>query len=261
MANISRNDDGGYICVADRRSSAGFSNTGRLISTCCDRTFRQSGRADRISAAASGTLKMRLFMSKSDEYEAAIAKYDTWGKLESLWKEIRSGGTTGWPEGKAFEYLVLQAFKLDGGTVRWPYSVRVDKEEIEQIDGVVHIGRFSCVVESKHTAKAIAIAPLAKLRNQLLRRHSGTIGLVFSYSGFTNPALLLAQYIAPQSILLWNGEEVEQIIKDQKVLDYLEFKYRTCVETGLPDASIQTPAAPTPVPASAPPQPAPGSAT
>ena len=130
-------------------------------------------------------------------------------------------------------------FYLDGGTIRWPYSVKIENEEVEQIDGFVHIGRFSCIVESKHTENRVAIAPIAKMRNQLLRRHSGAIGLVFSYSGFTEAAVILARYIAPQAILIWTGEEVDQIIKERKISDYLEYKYRICVETGIPDASIQ----------------------
>jgi hypothetical protein len=77
------------------------------------------------------------------------------------------------------------------------------------------------------------------MRNQLLRRHSGAIGLVFSYAGFTDAAVILAKYIAPQAILLWTGPELGQAIADKKILDYLEFKYRVCVETGMPDANIR----------------------
>ena len=186
-------------------------------------------------------------MSTAAEYEAKIQQLDDWTKLRVLWEAVKVRDTPGWAEGKAFEYLVLQAFHLDGGIVRWPYTVKMQNEEVEQIDGVVHIGRFSCMVESKHTAKPVAIAPLAKMRNQLLRRHAGTIGLIFSYSGFTDPALLLAQYMAPQSILLWNYQDVEQVLQDEEIEEFLEYKYRSCVETGIPDASIQKSSTPGPV--------------
>ncbi|MFN9817569.1 MAG: ParA family protein, partial [Pseudanabaena sp.] len=44
-------------------------------------------------------------------------------------------------------------------------------------------------VESKDFAdKKVDIAPIAKLRNQLLRRPTATVGLVFSRTGFTDPA-------------------------------------------------------------------------
>lgn len=188
-------------------------------------------------------------MPSGAEYVAKIREYDDWDKLRSLWEQIETGDTPGWDDGKAFEYLVLQAFGLDGGTVRWPFEVELEDEIVEQLDGVVHIGRFSCIVESKHTKKPVPIMPIAKMRNQLLRRHSGAIGLVFSYAGFTEAATLLAKYIAPQAILLWTGAEVRQVVSESKILDYLEYKYRACVETGLPEASIlqrSTPTAPAP---------------
>jgi hypothetical protein len=178
-------------------------------------------------------------MATAKEYEERIQQYDDWDKLRAFWQPIQARDTPDWPDGKAFEYLVLQAFHLDGGIIRWPYSVKIEDEEVEQIDGVVHIGRFSCMVESKQTAKPVNVAPLAKMRNQLLRRHSGMIGLIFSDSGFTTPAIILAQYMAPQSILLWNGKEVEHILNQKKIKDFLEYKYRSSVETGIPDASIQ----------------------
>jgi hypothetical protein len=178
-------------------------------------------------------------MPTDAEYESMIQKFDNWKKLRAFWTRIENEDTPDWAEGKAFEYLVLQAFNLDGGTVRWPYPVEIDNEVVGQIDGFVHIGRFSCIVESKHTVNAVAIAPLAKMRNQLLRRHSGAIGLVFSFSGFTNAAVILARYIAPQAILLWTGLEMEQALDDKKILVHLEYKYRNCVETGIPDAIIQ----------------------
>jgi hypothetical protein len=178
-------------------------------------------------------------MATAEEYEVRIQQLDDWNKLRKFWETIKVRDTPGWDQGRAFEYLVLQAFHLDGGIVRWPYSVMLENEVIEQIDGAVHMGRFSCLVESKHTVEAVAIAPLAKMRNQLLRRHSGMIGLIFSYSGFTEPTLLLAQYLAPQSILLWTGDEVEQVLQDEKIAEYLEYKYRSCVETGIPDTSIR----------------------
>jgi hypothetical protein len=44
---------------------------------------------------------------------------------------IEAGNTSGWAPGKAFEYLVLRAFQLEGAEVRWPYSVRIDGGEKE----------------------------------------------------------------------------------------------------------------------------------
>jgi hypothetical protein len=186
-------------------------------------------------------------MPTATEYEAMIRQYDDWDKLRNLWQGVKNQDTPGWANGKAFEYLVLQAFFLDGGTVRWPYSVEIENEIVEQIDGFVHIGRLSCIVESKHTKDRVAIAPIAKMRNQLLRRHSGAVGLVFSYAGFTEAAVILTRYIAPQAILIWTGDEIEQVMSDKQISVYLEYKYQTCVEMGMPDASIQSRELPQPL--------------
>jgi len=61
-----------------------------------------------------------------------------WDGLRELWENIQQDNTLGWDSGKAFEYLVLRAFQLDGAEVTWPYEVSLFGEEvIEQIDGAV----------------------------------------------------------------------------------------------------------------------------
>ncbi len=103
-------------------------------------------------------------MPTDAEYESMIQHLDNWKKLRDFWGKIQKADTPGWAVGKAFEYLVLQAFN------------------------------------------------------------------------------------APQAILLWTGREIEQALDDNKMLEHLEYRYRTCVETGIPDASIQKSGAPTPPP-------------
>ena len=84
----------------------------------------------------------------------------------------------------------------------------------------------------------IAIGPLAKLRNQLLRRPAATIGFIFSSHGFTSPAVQLAHFALPQAILLWTGAEVERALDQRRVCEYAELKFRACVDRGLPDLDI-----------------------
>ncbi len=168
------------------------------------------------------------------ECEATIKKLDGKG-LRSLWKAIKEGDTPGWDVGKAFEYLILRAFELDKAQVRWPYPVKLFGEEVEQIDGSVCAGGLYCLVESKDEAGDLAIAPIAKLRNQLLRRPAGTVGLLFSRRGFTAPAIQLAHFALPQAILLWTGEEVEHVLRGKNICAVLRVKYRACVDFGSPD--------------------------
>jgi hypothetical protein len=172
------------------------------------------------------------------EYEAAIGALG-WDDLHLLWEAIQQRDTPGWESGKAFEYLILQAFHLDGAQVRWPYRVALRGEEVEEIDGAVHVSGLNCLVESKDLSEDVAIGPIAKLRNQLLRRPAGTVGLVFSRTGFTDPARFLAHFALPQAILLWNGAEIEYALERRQICELLAWKYRVAVEDGLPDYDVR----------------------
>jgi hypothetical protein len=168
-------------------------------------------------------------------YQARIELFQ-WADLRSLWAAIERRDTPDWEPGKAFEYLVLRAFQLDGADIRWPYSVRLFDEELEQIDGVIYYSGLSCLVESKDFVKdAVDTAPIAKLRNQLLRRPSGTLGAMFSRTGFTGPARNLSYFALPQTILLWNGREIQYGLEQETIGRSLTLKYRACVEEGLTD--------------------------
>ncbi|OWK45011.1 hypothetical protein FRUB_01342 [Fimbriiglobus ruber] len=96
------------------------------------------------------------------------------------------------------------------------------------------------LVESKDEDGNIAIAPIAKLRNQLLRRPAGTFGMVFSSRGFTEPAIQLAHFALPQSILLWTGTQVEYALDNRNICTLCEQKYRMCVDYGLLDFDVTT---------------------
>jgi hypothetical protein len=176
-------------------------------------------------------------LATAAEYQARIEMYQ-WTDLRLLWGAIVRRNTPGWESGKAFEYLVLRAFQLDRADVRWPYSVRLFDEEFEQIDGVIHYGGLACVVESKDLGKgSVDVAPIAKIRNQLLRRPGNAIGIVFSRTGFTNPARKQSYFAMPQTILLWEGEELEYALEQESICQALIQKYRFCVEEGFTDYS------------------------
>ncbi|MEB3231883.1 MAG: restriction endonuclease [Leptolyngbyaceae bacterium] len=179
-------------------------------------------------------------MATAGEYETMIQALQ-WPQLQSLWDDINSRSTLGWEAGKAFEYLVVRAFELDGADVKWPYRVRLFGEDVEQIDGVVYVGALACLVESKDFSDGVNVdvAAIAKLRNQLLRRPANTIGLVFSRTGFTIPARHLSYFSLPQTILLWNGEEVKYALEQESICELLMLKYRACVENGLSDYDIR----------------------
>lgn len=168
-------------------------------------------------------------MPNSSNYTQWIRLLD-WNGLSGLWSGIRAGRTPGWEPGKAFEYLILRAFELDGAEVRWPYEVPLDGEVVEQIDGAVYAAELACLVEAKDTDKAVDFEAIAKLKQQLNRRPPGVMGLLFTRSRFTPPATKLAQILAPQNILLWTGDDVSVVLRRREIVWALEAKYRYCVE-------------------------------
>lgn len=173
------------------------------------------------------------------EYERRITCYD-WDELLMLWNQIQLGDTPDWERGKAMEYLVLRAFHLEGAEVIYPYSVVIEEEELEQIDGAIYSNGLACLIECKDVAERVNIEPLAKMRNQLLRRPASTIGILFSRNGFTYAAISLARYIAPQTILLWTGDEIEYALQSRQMQQSLLKKYRFCVQQGIPNYRIQS---------------------
>lgn len=165
------------------------------------------------------------------DYVDRIRQLD-WAGLRRFWKQIEAGAS-GWASRQgALEHLVLRAFELSGATVRWPYPVSIGEETVEQIDGAVHVRGLSCIVECKDTADATNTDAIAKLRNQLLRRPTGAIGLMFSRTGYTRTAVVLANFMAPQAILLWDGEEIAYLLEREDFTSALVMKRRHSIEEG-----------------------------
>lgn len=180
-------------------------------------------------------------MPSSAELEAKIKSIADWDGLRGLWAEINAGTIDDWEAGKALEYLVIRAFELDPDEkpiVRYPYVVPLFGENVEEIDGAVHLPGLSCLVESKDWSKKIPIEPIVKMRSQLLRRPAGTIGIVFSKQGFTDPARYLAHFAAPQAVLLWSGAELDWAFKEGRMCSFLRLKHRACCEHAIPDYNL-----------------------
>jgi hypothetical protein len=180
-------------------------------------------------------------MATPDELKARARRLD-WQGVRNLWAQVREGNTPEWAGGEALEYLVLRAFELDPvepAVVRYPYEVKLFGKIVEEIDGAVHLPGLSCLVESKDWGESVPFGPIAKMRNQLLRRPAGTIGVMFAKQEFADPAKYLAHFTMPQAILLWPGAQLEMALENGRICEYLRLKHRLCVETGLPDYDIR----------------------
>jgi hypothetical protein len=189
----------------------------------------------------------RSEMPSPAELEARIKSISDWGGLRRLWARIQAGASDDWESGEALEYLVIRAFELDPDEkveVRYPYEVSVFGERVEEIDGAIHVQGLSCLVESKDWDKNVAIAPIVKMRSQLLRRPAGTVGIMFSRKSFTRPAVHLAHFTMPQAILLWSGSDLEVALNAKRICRFLRLKHRVCCEDGIPDFDLREEAIP-----------------
>ena len=66
------------------------------------------------------------------------------------------------------------------------------------------------------------------------------VGSVFSRTGFTEAAITLASFTMPQTVLLWEGKEIEVILQEEHVKAFFVKKLRHCIETGFPNYDIRT---------------------
>jgi hypothetical protein len=178
-------------------------------------------------------------MPTAQDYMNNIKQLDHGGLL-ALWAQIRARATPEWDEGKAFEYLILRAFELESAEVQYPFQVTLQEEVVEQIDGAIHVNGISAIVESKDFSdgRRVNVEPISKLRNQLLRRPASVIGMIFSRTGFTDPASVLAQFLSPQTILLWEGSEIERALTRSKLVQGMAMKHRMAVELGQNDFNL-----------------------
>jgi hypothetical protein len=157
--------------------------------------------------------------------------------LLRIWEAIKAGQPiAGWPPGKAFEYLVVRAFDIEGARVLWPFEVVYPQKfgTMEQVDGVVYLGERAFLLESKNLSEPMAVEAVARLRMRLESRPPGTMGVLFSVQKFTLPTEVFAQFAKPLNVLLWEGRTLDVPLANASMVDTLRAKLNYAVEHGLP---------------------------
>jgi hypothetical protein len=171
--------------------------------------------------------------TKAASYVEA-ARSMQWAELRVLWEAIKRGKTTGWPPGKALEYLVVRAFELERLVVAYPYEVSVDNDVLEQIDGIVYLNELAFIIECKDTALQDADL-VRKTIYQLSRRPPATMACIVITGRLTESAKTLAKWIFPHRIVFWQPADIEQAIDTQSFKSTLIEKYRSLCKNGLLD--------------------------
>lgn len=171
-------------------------------------------------------------MSATKDLEKKISECKYHYELKKFWKSRKdTDGKDLWPKGKLMEYLIVRAFEIESSEakpvyVTYPYGVRekeLNNEEMEQIDGAVHVMGLLALIECKDYKDAkIDIEPLVKLRFRLQVRHSSAFGIFFSCTELTDPAEYWISYMAPQLIIFWDKEDLEYCLDNRCFVECLE---------------------------------------
>ena len=157
--------------------------------------------------------------------------------LLRIWEAIKAGQPiAGWPPGKAFEYLVVRAFDIEGARVLWPFEVVYPQKfgTMEQVDGVVYLGERPFLLESKNLSEPMAVEAVARLRMRLESRPPGTMGVLFSVQKFTLPTEIFTQFVTPVNVLLWERKALDVALADASMVGTLRAKLEYAIEHGLP---------------------------
>ena len=146
-------------------------------------------------------------MKQAQEEEAAEKRRNKDSELADKTKRVQEGeaikadfnalfGSDLTPQarGKLLEAVLNALFKHAGIGIREAFSMMHDEsgKQVEQIDGVIEINYRFYLVEMKWEKEPVGTDPVVKhIGRVLLRKLSGDIrGIVISYSGFTEPAVL-----------------------------------------------------------------------
>jgi hypothetical protein len=157
--------------------------------------------------------------------------------LIRIWNAIKTGmPIAGWPAGKAFEYLVVRAFEIEGARVLWPFQVIYPQKfgTMEQVDGVAYLGDRAFLLESKNLSEPMAVEAVARLRMRLESRPPGTMGVLFSVQNFTLPTEVFTQFATPLNVLLWESGDLDVALANASMVDSLRAKLDYATEHGLP---------------------------
>ncbi|QRN96337.1 restriction endonuclease [Archangium violaceum] len=154
--------------------------------------------------------------------------------LFDLWERVKKGeDLSPWSPGRAFEFLILRAFQLEGAQVIWPF-----RGEWEQVDGAIYVEGLSCLLECKHWREPVDFSPIAKLKVRVDRRPPPVVGLFFSARDFTLPARQELHAHSLRNVLLWGTRDVDLALRNG-MRTALGIKWRKAVEEAVMDYELE----------------------
>jgi len=194
-----------------------------------------------------------------------------WGKIEQIWRDLvgppnadpadhlpKFAGVeiAGDEAGYVFQKWILEAFRVSGASVEGPFLVPMTSQRnavggralaeqlprgrtTEEIDGLVLCDWQAFAVECKF--EKVDFDPIARLHLVAERRPVGTLGLLFTPFGFTEPALELVAELRPIRVLLFHYSDIDFAVHTRDFLDTVYRKWRAAVKYGLPYLPVHDP--------------------
>ena len=145
--------------------------------------------------------------------------------------------------GTVFERWIMEAFRVGGATGMYGYTVSMPtgRQVKEQIDGLVADGWQGFLVESKCLSEPVDFGPIALLNALVEKRVIGTLGLFFSISGYTTPALESTQDYRPIRVLLFDLEDLRWLVarkRKDRMMELVRRKWLLAVREGNPTLPV-----------------------
>ncbi len=143
--------------------------------------------------------------------------------------------------GLVFERLVIEAFRLGGAVVHYPFPIMTQAGDMVrgQNDGLILDGWRGFLVQSKFEKGPIDIDPFYRLHVLVEHRPVGTIGLLVSFNGFTPPANETANLIKPIRVLMFEKVDLAWGMGSQeRMMEMVRRKMALAMKYGSPHQPI-----------------------
>lgn len=169
-----------------------------------------------------------------EEKKKVAAQNDRRAKLEQVKKDLYAlfGAPDPQQRGKQLEDVLNRLFRTANISVREAFTRVAPTGEgvVEQIDGVIELDGEIYLVEMKWWEKPLGTGEVSQHLVRVFTRHCAR-GLLISYSGFTDPAVVTCrEALARMVVALCGLQEIVQLLERQDDLaEFVRKKVRAAV--------------------------------
>lgn len=142
-------------------------------------------------------------------------------------KKLKEGIGSSQDRGREFERYLNQIFSEEGLDPRGSF-----RPKGEEVDGSITFNGRTFVVEAKWTQDPLPASAIYMFKGKVDGKMTGTIGVVVSWSGYSDGAADALKVGKDLNIVLITGEEIEAVADGIRFKDLLAAKLRLLAEKG-----------------------------